>query len=126
MGTTGSHDLPKNSGLVVDHRFRRSRFSQSRNGVYPDRVPLAKGFGVSSNDPEVEIFRRRTRFYLIWAAFFLILAAVSWWIAQSMQGNRRIAVEYFLVVFASIGVAVLAIGLVFAVLSYRSSKKEQS
>jgi hypothetical protein len=126
MGTTGSHDLPKNSGLLVDQGFRRFRFSQSRKGVYPDRVPLAKGFGVRSNDPEVEIFRRRTRFYLIWAALFLILAAVSWWVAQSMRGNRRIAVEYFLVVFASIGVAVLAIGLVFAVLSYRSSKKEQS
>jgi hypothetical protein len=43
-----------------------------------------------------------------------------------MKGNRRIAVEYFLVVFASIGVAMLAIGLVFAVLSYKSSRKERS
>ena len=59
-------------------------------------------------------------------AFFLVLAAVSWWFAQGMKGNRRIAVEYFLVVFVSIGVAVLAIGLVFAVLSYRSSRKERS
>ena len=57
---------------------------------------------------------------------FLVLAAVSWWFAQGMQGNRRIAVEYFLVVFVSIGIAVLAIGLVFAVLSHKSSRKERS
>jgi hypothetical protein len=94
--------------------------------VYPDGVPLETGLSVSSNDPEVEIFRRRKRSYLIGAVFFLILAALSWWFAQSMKGNRRIAVEYFLVVFASIGVAMLAIGLVFAVLSYKSSREERS
>src|ERR1700733_15344060 len=93
--------------------------------VYPDGVPLETGLRVSSNDPEVEIFRPRTRCYLIGAAFFLILAVLSWWFAQSMKGNRRIAVEYFLVVFASIGVAMLAIGLVFAVLSYKSSRGEE-
>ena len=81
---------------------------------------------MSPDDPEIETSRRRTRFYLISSALFLVLAAVSWWFAQDMQGNRRIAVEYFLVVFASIGVAMLAIGIVFAVLSYKSSRKERS
>ena len=80
---------------------------------------------MSSNDPQVEASRRRTRFYLIWSAFFLILAALSWFFAQSMKGDRRIAVEFFLVVFASIGVAVLAIGIVFAVLAYKSSRRER-
>jgi hypothetical protein len=79
---------------------------------------------MSSNDPEIETSRRRTRFYLISSALFLVLAAVSWWLAQGMQGNRRIAVEFFLVVFVSIGIAVLAIGLVFAVLAHKSSRKE--
>lgn len=77
-----------------------------------------------SNDPEIETSRRRTRFYLVSSALFLVLAAVSWLLAQGMQGNRRIAVEFFLVVFVSIGIAVLAIGLVFAVLAHKSSRKE--
>jgi hypothetical protein len=81
---------------------------------------------MSPNDPEIEASRRRTRFYLISSALFLVLAAVSWWFAQSMKGNRRIAVEFFVVVFVSIGLAVLAIGLVFAVLSYKSSRKERN
>jgi hypothetical protein len=81
---------------------------------------------MSPNDPEIETSRRRTRFYLSSSALFLVLAAVSWWLAQGMQGNRRIAVEFFVVVFVSIGIAVLAIGLVFAVLSHKSSRKERS
>ena len=97
-----------------------------KRAVYPERVPLMKGFSVSSNEPEVETFRRRTRFYLIWAGFFLVLAAVSWWFAEGMKGNRRIAVQYFVVVFVSIGVAVLAIGLVFAILAHRTSRRERS
>jgi hypothetical protein len=81
---------------------------------------------MSPDDPEIETSRRRTRFYLISSALFLVLAAVSWWLAQGMQGNRRIAVEYFVVVFVSLGIAVLAIGLVFAVLSHKSSRRERS
>jgi hypothetical protein len=81
---------------------------------------------MSPNDPEIETSRRRIRFYLISSALFLVLAAVSWWFAQGMKGNRRIAVEFFVVVFVSIGLAVLAIGLVFVVLSYKSSRKERS
>jgi hypothetical protein len=81
---------------------------------------------MSPNDPEIETSRRRIRFYLISSALFLVLAAVSWGFAQGMKGNRRIAVEFFVVVFVSIGLAVLAIGLVFVVLSYKSSRKERS
>ena len=58
---------------------------------------------MSPNAPEIETSRRKTRFYLVCSALFLVLAAVSWWIARGMQGNRRIAVEFFLVVFVSIG-----------------------
>jgi hypothetical protein len=87
---------------------------------------LRDWFSMSPNDPEIETSRRRTRFYLVSSALFLLLAAGSWLLAQGMQGNRRIAVEYFLVVFVSIGIAVLAIGLVFAVLSHKSSRNERS